>query len=577
MTDHPTLSEFATSESTDSRPGSQPSTDETVTMTADERVATYLIEDQMADLTDAIREAVQNGIDSPGSSRVLVSISPERSIILDDGAGVDLESTDGRRNLSVLGAGSKQRADDETIGEWGIGKGAIIAKGAVHIWSHNAALCFDYRDRRDSGPWADVSGRDGHLVDAEHHLEGMLVEIDHYEDEVPDPDSYRWRRYVRDLRKRFAYVQSRTGVSVVINGEPVDKGDPFEAVADSPHPSLTRETDDAILALEYTPHEGLDIYSNGLYVTTKREYGLGGVVVSKGNLTLNFARNDIQSGCDRWQRIDNALEQTRDDLYAEVSDDRLTAESREVMIEAMASESSDEQWADRKLFQLATESRISLEEIQAAPKIGWVGGAEKGADKLVERGYVVLDTSDSATQRLRDLATDEDTSIAVPETFDVGEQAESEGVWTGYHRVEDESQLNADQRRYLRFARVLARELGIERDVYYGEASADAWTDGRTYIVITDSAVTSRQRAVWMHDLYLVVLHEAAHETSSRDRPSHGHHFESTFRSLVEDPDNRSSFAKLAQQVVDEGFESVFDKYEVDLQQSAAVASGQVR
>jgi len=110
----------------------------------------------------------------------------------------------------------------------------------------------------------------------------------------------------------------------------------------------------------------------------------------------------------------------------------------------------------------------------------------------------------------------------VPETFDVGEQAESEGVWTGYHRIEDESQLNADQRRYLRFARVLARELGIERDVYYGEASADAWTDGRTYIVITDSAVTSRQRAVWMHDLYLVMLHEAAHETSSRDRPFMG-------------------------------------------------------
>jgi len=105
---------------------------------------------------------------------------------------------------------------------------------------------------------------------------------------------------------------------------------------------------------------------------------------------------------------------------------------------------------------------------------------------------------------------------------------------------------------------VLARELGIERDVYYGEASVNAWIDGRTYIVITDSAVTSRQRAVWMHDLYLVVLHEAAHETSSRDRPSHGHHFESTFRSLVEDPDNRSSFAKLVQQVVDEGFQSMF-------------------
>jgi len=45
-------------------------------------------------------------------------------------------------------------------------------------------------------------------------------------------------------------------------------------------------------------------------------------------------------------------------------------------------------------------------------------------DQFVERNYVVLNTSDAATQRLRDLATDEDTSIAVAETFDVGEQAE---------------------------------------------------------------------------------------------------------------------------------------------------------
>jgi len=61
-------------------------------------------------------------------------------------------------------------------------------------------------------------------------------------------------------------------------------------------------------------------------------------------------------------------------------------------------------------------------------------GPQKDADKLVERGYVVFDTSAAATQRLRDLATDKDTPITVPETFDVGEQAESEGVWTGYHR-----------------------------------------------------------------------------------------------------------------------------------------------
>ncbi len=99
--------------------------------------------------------------------------------------------------------------------------------------------------------------------------------------------------YRESLQKRFAYARFRTGVSVLINGEAVDRDDPREAVADSSRPSLTRETTDVVIALEYAPHDGLDIYSNGLYVNTNRAFGVGGVVVSKGILTLNFARNDL--------------------------------------------------------------------------------------------------------------------------------------------------------------------------------------------------------------------------------------------------------------------------------------------
>ncbi|RLM56937.1 ATP-binding protein, partial [Halorubrum sp. Atlit-26R] len=94
-------------------------------MTTTDQVAQYLIEDQMADLPDAIREAVQNGVDSPGASRVLVSVTPEQTVVCDNGAGVDLGSETGMRDLSVLGAGTKCRDDDATLGEWGIGTGAI--------------------------------------------------------------------------------------------------------------------------------------------------------------------------------------------------------------------------------------------------------------------------------------------------------------------------------------------------------------------------------------------------------------------------------------------------------------------
>ncbi|GAB7010223.1 hypothetical protein [Halorubrum trueperi] len=55
-----------------------------------------------------------------------------------------------------------------------------------------------------------------------------------------------------------------------MNGEPVDRGHPFDAVTDS-RVRVTRETQDASLALEHAPDQGLDVYSNELYVTTDHD------------------------------------------------------------------------------------------------------------------------------------------------------------------------------------------------------------------------------------------------------------------------------------------------------------------
>ncbi len=98
------------------------------------------------------------------------------------------------------------------------------------------------------------------------------------------------------------------------------------------------------------------------------------------------------------------------------------------MVESLLTdEQSREQWRKRALFQLATESRISFAAIQSASEIGWADGA----DKLVERGYVILDTSDTATARLRELVEDEEASIiSLSPAFDVADRAEAEGVWT---------------------------------------------------------------------------------------------------------------------------------------------------
>ena len=537
--------------------GIEPSRTETVSMTTTDQVAQYLIEDQMADLTDAVREAVQNGVDSPGSSRVLVSVTPERTVVCDDGAGVDLGSEQGTRDLSVLGAGTKSRADDTTLGEWGIGTGAIIAKGAIQIWSGQHALCFDYQDQRDTEPFARAAGREGVVVETAHAFDGVCVTIDHYAGEVPDPESYRWRRIYERLRERFAYLTFRTGVAVVVNGESVDRGHPFDAVADS-RVAVTRETDNAYLALEHATEQGLDVYSNGLFVTTDYDAGVGGVVVSKGNLTLNFARTAIQSGCERWHRIQDAIADARLELYDQVRDDALDGQTRAKMAELLVSDDTlRDRWRDRDLFQLVTDTPVSLARIHAAPQIAVQEGVSHGADALVERGAIILDTTDPATKRLASAAEDSDSGMTLPSRFDVATRAEEAGVWQGYSRLAD-TELTTRQARYLLFARALADAIGIDRTIFWGEATADAWTDGRTRIVLTDSAVTSPKRAVWTHDLFLTLCHEAAHDRSDKRRTAHGRRFESQFRELVEDPDVRAAYTELVTATHEQGFQQVF-------------------
>ena len=53
----------------------------------------------MVDLPDAIREAVQNSVDSPGVSYVLVSVTPAQTVVCDDSTGVVGES----ESTTVLG------------------------------------------------------------------------------------------------------------------------------------------------------------------------------------------------------------------------------------------------------------------------------------------------------------------------------------------------------------------------------------------------------------------------------------------------------------------------------------------
>ena len=525
----------------------------------------YLIKDQMGSLLDALREAGQNGIDSPGSEKVLISVAPERSVVIDDGAGIDLSSSEGQENLTVLGAGTKDEADNDTIGQFGIGKGPVISKGAVRIWSQGYELFFDYEDRRSEGILSEAAGPHWALQEAENYLDGLMIEIDHYESEVPDEDSYEWRKYRRKLRKRFKFAKLTRGIDVVVNGKSAGAdrpGDSFTSVKEERF--RIEETDEAYIAVKHNSRGGIKVYSNGIYVTDASIDGLSGTVVSKDNLTLNFARNAIQDRCSTWSTIREDILSHRDSIFDGMSDSNLSTIARSAMVEMMSSDPSvRDRWEEREIIKLANEGYTTLRDIETAPEISWAASNTKGADKLVERGYTVLDESDAAAKHIQENQTG---VFTVPSTFDATERALEEEVWTGYERIEDERTLNARQQQRLLFARAFCKACGEDRDVYFGKAEAAAYTDGRNHITITETATTATRREIWMHELYIVLCHEMVHEQPDTEQPSHGTIFCSSYYDAIESRDNWAIYRELVRDILDNGFETTFQGRDVHLE-----------
>ena len=137
--------------------------------------------------------------------------------------------------------------------------------------------------------------REYRLYDVDDAVNGFRVEIDHYDDEVPDSDSTTWDDYVDDLAERFQFMELVHDVEVIVNGECVSDRIPEDEMYGVDY---VYEDDLSYIALrEKGISDWLKVYSAGLKIKSVDGHGVSGYVVTKHNLDLNTARNVIRSGC----------------------------------------------------------------------------------------------------------------------------------------------------------------------------------------------------------------------------------------------------------------------------------------
>jgi hypothetical protein len=254
---------------------------ETLEFTMDPNLLVSVIKSQAGTLTKAISEGVMNSIDA-GATRVDVTITDNSFIIEDNGRGfaseVEIKNWFGR-------FGTPHEEGDATYGRFRMGRGQMMAFAAT-TW--------------ESGPFQMVvdiekSGLNYELQTLSQPVKGCRIVGSLYQPLSP----WKLQDTFTELRKAVAYTPKPVYVNGELFGAPADR-----------LKTWTFETDEAYFKLVPNSSE-MQVYNQGVFVEDMGVYrtGMGGVIVSKKPLEVNFARNSVlEEKCSLWKTISAILE-----------------------------------------------------------------------------------------------------------------------------------------------------------------------------------------------------------------------------------------------------------------------------
>lgn len=243
-----------------------------------------VITKQAGTVQKAILEGVMNAIDA-GATRCDIEFSSERFTISDNGQGFG--------DRKVIEAyfetfGTPHQEGDSRYGRFRMGRGQIMAFGVNHWRSNGFEMIVDIKGK----------GLDYELVTLPKGkaIKGTVIEVELYEMILPS----ELERAIAEIKRFVAWSE----IPVYLNGTQI-----------SQHPSKGKwdyEDDDAWY--KFSERSLLDVYNLGVLVNGvyAGRFGIGGVIVSKKPLEVNFARNDVQSSCPVMKRIGKALQAQAD-------------------------------------------------------------------------------------------------------------------------------------------------------------------------------------------------------------------------------------------------------------------------
>lgn len=496
---------------------------------------------QAGTLQKALLEGVMNSIDA-GATSCKINLDTHTFSIEDDGRGFqsDQEIEDYFETF-----GTPHKEGDATYGRFRMGRGQLMAYGRNHWRSRQFEMDVDVKK----------TGLDYVLTVHDQVFDGTRITAELYDPIAPS----ELERTKNELRKFVAWAQ----IPVYLNGEIISK-----QPADG---KWTYQDEDAYYALS-ADRSHLAVYNLGVLVNefSASRFGVGGTIVTKTQVQVNFARNDIQSGCPDFKRIQDRIK--KQSGQAAKKKVKLNDAERGMLVrEFLAGELDFEEAASLRAITDVNGRTWPIDKLlQIGHKFGGYLVVAARGDQMVETAQsrgVAFSIDEGTLERFG--AADGDAFIA--RIKDACLLISSKHDWRKYtvaetrilqlaalakdditvvdrkfissfvdsdHIALADGDLNVDQKSMLHAIEAALRELiqrlnraGYEdrrfeyRQVFLGKSeTAYAWTDGTNSIwVDVEHARLLRRGYSGAYQVALTLLHEMLH--SGPDTGTHQHDF----------------------------------------------------
>lgn len=257
------------------QPSEMPSERRTFVM--HENLLRDVIQRQAGSIGKAVLEGVMNLIEA-GATEGNVTLEPSRIVIRDNGRGFETRD-EILEAFEVFGKSDERKAKAGRWAEFQMGRGQLMAFGKTTYRTRTFEMVVDIgQEARGSVGYELRQGLDD--------LPGCTVTVDLFE----ELDEWSVVHTIDEIKRAIRYVD----VPVTLNGT---------VVTVDPSTEKWSFQDENAYYRVATQKTELELYNLGVFVSSNTYWGVGGVIVSKKRLALNFARNDVLSNCAVWKAV----------------------------------------------------------------------------------------------------------------------------------------------------------------------------------------------------------------------------------------------------------------------------------